>query len=234
VGIIARAQENASKLVPAMQTVPAIEKIIGTMLYQGAAGAAHLAVATGLSESDPVVLNAAQTFFAMTIDSHLQSSLMCAARLHDNQNKAATIRTLLNRAAKEADNAKHGTRAEIEAAIAKAELLLAELNDPLKRLDALRNRRLAHTDPRTISDPTFAAIETRAAEQDLKEIYRATGEILNRLGGLYANTYAELKIIGHDDYKTVLEFIKEAKCRKYKEYEQEFGKPNFPAPKDCP
>jgi hypothetical protein len=217
-----------------MEAAPAIEKIISVMLYQAAAGTAHLAVAMGLSKSDPVVLNAAQTFFAMTIDSHLQSSLMCASRLHDTQNNAATIRTVLNRAVKEANEAKHGTREEVEEAVAKSDLILAELKDPLKRLDKIRNRRLAHTDQRTISDPTFAALETKAAEQDLAEIFKKTGEILNPLGGLFANTYADLNIIGHDDYETVLQFIAEAKCRQYREYEKEWGDPPFPRPKDCP
>jgi hypothetical protein len=41
-------------------------------------GKAHLIVARGLSESDPIVLHAAKTFFAMTIDSHIYSAQMHA------------------------------------------------------------------------------------------------------------------------------------------------------------
>ena len=63
--------------------VPTVEQILGNFIHQVVVGKAHLVVAKGLAESDPVVLAAASVFFAMSIDSHLYSSQMHAARLHD-------------------------------------------------------------------------------------------------------------------------------------------------------
>ena len=42
-----------------MRALPGIEQIVEALLYQVAVGTAHLTVAKGLAESDPVVLNAA-------------------------------------------------------------------------------------------------------------------------------------------------------------------------------
>lgn len=211
-----------------------IEELIRGLSYRIAAGRSHLTVALGLSESDPVVLNAANVFFAMTIDAHLYSSLMYAARLHDDQRKAATIRTLLDWASERAESAKHGTKDEVEQAIAKARTLLLELEEPLRRLDKLRNRRLAHTDPRTITDPKFAAFETEEAAKDLKEIYEKTATMVNLFGHVFNNTYSDTKIIGEDDYEAVVGFISDGKCRQAKQYESEFHEPApFPKPKNC-
>ena len=60
-----------------------IDEIIADLAYHTAAGTAHMEIAEGLSKADPVVLNDARTFFAMTIDAHLFCALMSAARMHD-------------------------------------------------------------------------------------------------------------------------------------------------------
>jgi hypothetical protein len=54
--------------------------MIETLMYQVVVGKAHLAVAAGLADSDPVILKMAKTFFAMTLDAHFYSSLTYAAR----------------------------------------------------------------------------------------------------------------------------------------------------------
>jgi hypothetical protein len=50
------------------RVLPPLDAIISSLLQQVAYGKAHLRIAKGLAESDPAVLNAAKTFFAMTID----------------------------------------------------------------------------------------------------------------------------------------------------------------------
>ena len=79
----------------------------------------------------------------MTIDAHIASSLMYAARMHDDQRNAVTVRTLLERVTKETDSPKYGTLDEVKAAINSAEEVLAEFEEPLKHVDRIRNCRLA-------------------------------------------------------------------------------------------
>ena len=188
-------------------------------------------LAERLTEADPVVLNTARTFFAMTIDAHLFVALMYAARIHDDQRNATTIQTLLERAA--VSSAKHGTATEVRAAIKSAKHTLKALARELKRLDTWRNRRLAHNQNR-LTDPAFATMEAKKESGDLRAIYEGTGKILNEFSRLYRDVYAVLDIIGQDDYATVLEFVSDAKCEQAKEYEREFGEPPpFPRPKNC-
>ena len=98
-------------------------------------------VAEGLTESDPVVLNAARTFFAMTIDAHLYFALMSAARIHDSQSNAVTIRTLLQRASQESP--KYGNEHELKAAIVDAEKILAGLSRTAKAIAYLEKSPLS-------------------------------------------------------------------------------------------
>jgi hypothetical protein len=136
-----------------MRQVPTIEQIISTLMYQVAAGKAHLLVGKGLADSDPVVLNAARVFFAMSIDAHFYYSQMYAARLHDRTRGAVSLRMLLTRAGKEAHTAKYGSADDVRAAIASSEKTLTALDGQMKALTKVRNGWLAHTDPRTINRP---------------------------------------------------------------------------------
>jgi hypothetical protein len=125
-------------------------------------------VAEGLSKVDPVVLDSARSFFAMTIGAHLFYALMAAARMHDDQRNAITIHTLLERAATEPANFDKG--GEVAAAITSAKATLAGLKKKLERLDTWRNRRLAHNQS-LLSDPAFAVQQTREYERDLTTIF---------------------------------------------------------------
>jgi AbiU2 len=217
-----------------MRRLPAIKELISTLVYQVAVGKAHLVIAKGLPKADSVVLAAARTFFAMSIDAHLYTSLMYAARLHDNQRNAITVRTLLERAGKEPKSAPFGTSSEVRAAIASSDCILSNLIDPLKRLVDRRNRRLAHTDPRTIVNPTHAIQTANEDFDDLNAIFQGTGTIVNEFSRLYRDVTAILDIVDETDYESVIQFVFEAKCKQVRDYEKEFGVPApFARPKGC-
>ena len=227
-----RCQESFT--IVGMGHAPKIEQIIHTLMYQVAAGKAHLVVAKGLSNSDPVVLNAARVFFAMSIDAHIYYSQMYAARLHDQTRGAVTVSMLLRRAGKEASSAKYGNGAEVRAAIASSEKVLSGLAGRLKSLTTVRNKWLAHTDPRTITDPVRASVVARPFFPDLEEIFQGTGTIVNEFSRLYRDITGILEILDQTDYETVMEFVSAAKCEQVRRYEAEFGVPApFPRPKGC-
>ena len=217
-----------------MPHLPEIEQIIGALLYQTAAGTAHLTVARGLAETDPVVLNAARTFFSMTIDAHISATLMYAARMHDDQRNAVTVGTLLECVAKAIAPPKYGTLEQVKEAISFAKEKLTELEGALKHIKKVRNRRLAHTDPHMLEDPAFAMREIKEDATDLGAIYLRTGLLLNRFSGLYRNIYGTPHILDETDYETVVEFISDVKCQQARNYEKEFGAAApFPRPKNC-
>jgi hypothetical protein len=206
-----------------------INEILADLAYHTAAGTAHMELAKGLSKVDPVVLNSAQTFFAMTIDAHLFCALMAAARMHDDQRNAITIHTLLERAA--AEPAKFDKGGEVVAAITSAKATLAGLNRELSRLDTWRNRRLAHNQS-LLSDPAFAVQQTKEYERDVTTIFVATSRIVNEFSRLYRDIYSDPSIIGQTDYEMVVGYVSDVKCQQVYEYEKEFGTAPFPRPAD--
>lgn len=203
-------------------------------MNQVVVGKAHLIVARGLANSDPVVLKAAKVFFGMSIDSHLYSSQMYAARLHDQTRGAVTVSTLLKRAGEEAGTAKYGSAGDVRAAIASSEKTLSGLVGPLKALTIHRNEWLAHTDPRTITDPVKVAAAAGPHFPELETIFDGTGNIANEFSRLYRNITGILEILYQTDYETVVEFVSAAKCEQVRQYEAEFGAPApFPRPEGC-
>jgi len=214
-------------------TSPTIEQVIETLMYQVVVGKAHLAVAAGLADSDPVLLGMAKTFFAMTIDAHLYSSLMYAARVHDTQRNAVTMETLLQRASQEKGAAKHGSSVEVERAIESAQNVLTELGKLLESLKERRNRRLAHTDSRTLTNPSLAATIVEEDYENLAKIFDRTGGILNEFSRLFRDITGILEILDQTDYENVIESLFKTKCEQVQQYEKEFGPAPFPRPKGC-
>jgi hypothetical protein len=217
-----------------MPAAPTIEQIISTLMNQVIVGKAHLVVARGLANSDPVVLNAATVFFGMSIDAHIYCSQMHAARLHDRTTGAVTVSTLLERAGTEAGTAKYGSADDVRTAIASSQKVLSELAGPLKALTTRRNAWLAHTDPRTLTDPVKVAAAAGPHFLDLDAIFARTGNIVNDFSRLYRDTTGILEIVDQTDYESVIEFVSAAKCEQVRRYEAEFGTPApFPRPKGC-
>jgi hypothetical protein len=203
-------------------------------MNQVVVGQAHLAVAKGLAESDPVVLNAARTFFAMTIDCHVYSAQMHAARLHDETRGAVTVRTLLERARQEAGATQYATRAEVRAAIISGEKVLSKLSAPLGALTRRRNVWLAHNDPRTLTDPAKMATIAATTFPDLQKIFEGTGGIVNDFSRLFRDITGILELFSQTDYETVVEYVSDVKCGQVRRYEAEFGEPApFPRPRGC-
>ena len=203
---------------------PTIEQIIETLMYQVVVGKAHLNVAAGLADSDPVLFAMAKTFFAMTLDAHHYSALMYAARVHDTQRNAVNIETLLRRAEEEKHLAKKPGD-EVDQAIHDAKKQLHEIRDLLDELEKRRNRRLAHTDPRTLNDPNLAVVAAKEDYANLEKLFGKTGNIVNEFSRLFRDITGILEILDQSDYKRVLDSLFEEKCRQVKQYEKEFGAP---------
>ncbi|MGZ4731003.1 MAG: AbiU2 domain-containing protein [Terriglobales bacterium] len=198
--------------VPPEVPPPTIEQIISSLVGQVVFGRAHLVLAKGLANSDPVVLNTATVFFGMSIDAHFYASQMHAARLHDDSTpRAVTVRTLLKRAGEEAGRAKYGSAGDVREAITFSEKTLSELAGPLKALTLRRNAWLAHIDERTITDPVKVAAAAGPHFPDLETIFDRTGDIVNKFSCLYRGIFVgNFKILDQTDYEKVIEFVSAA------------------------
>ena len=217
-----------------MASRPDIEQIIAALIKQVVVGKAHLAVTEGLVESDPVVLRAAATFFAMTIDAHLFCAQMFAAKLYDKTRGALTLETLLLRAEDEAGSAKYGSADEVRQAVADSRRVISTLAAPINRLTKRRNLWLAHTDPRTITDPVRMSTAARLSLPHLGLLLSQTGSILNEFSRLFRDITGVMELVDLDDYSTVMEYVARVKCEQVRAYEAEFKeRAPFPRPRGC-
>jgi hypothetical protein len=141
---------------------------------------------------------------------------------------------LLNRADKEAGGAKYGTPDEVKETIVSSEKALCTLAGPLKALTTRRNSWLAHTDPRTLTDPVKMAAAARINFPDLKRIFSKTGKLVNEFSRLFRDTTSMIDLIDQTDYETVIEFVSKVKCEQVRQYEAEFKqRAPFPRPRGC-
>ena len=69
---------------------------------------------------------------------------------------------------------------------------------------------------------------------ELQQVFDETEKILQQVDSLFRGISGELKYLGHDDYKTVLNLVTDAKCAQADNYEKEFGIPcEWPLPAKC-
>ena len=214
---------------------PTLKQILDALKNQVLVGKSYLALAKGLLQADPVILQAAPTFFGLTMDGSLELAQMAIARLYDKTSGAVTVQKMLGRAALEIASFQRGTKQEVSEAIANSEKVVVELEPVLAAIRQRRNEWLAHLDPRTVADPKALAAQAKLTVPDLERAFRETEEMLVKLSCFYDGTFGDLEFIGGDDYETALDWIRRAKCASIENYEREFGAGSWtgPRPKDC-
>lgn len=204
---------------------PTIGQILARLRHEVLFGRAYLTIAKGLAEADPVVLQASQTFFGLTLQASLQMSQMLAAKLYDKTKGSVTIRLLLNEALSKAGTFKHGTASQVCAAVKGASLRVAGLDSILASVEVRRNQAIAHLDPRSVADPAGLAVRAKLTFADLEKVFSETGRILNEISVLWDDTSAVMELIGSDDFKSALELIADAKHAQVDRWESEFKEP---------
>jgi hypothetical protein len=191
-------------------------------------GNAHLELWLRLSKrlgSDPkrLAANAAPTFFGMTLESHLNTAFLYAARIFDTHRDALTLRTILVRASNNRGSLSAVAAVEIDAHIKNSEGKFTELEASLRAVRTRRDKVLAHLDPKVLSEPDEVAKESEITVDELQKIFVVAWEILNGVSDPYWGLSASLKLIDVDDYETALDLIEAAKKRQLAEIEAKFG-----------
>jgi len=204
-------------------------------MFLTARTAQHLGVAKGLQQADPVILVTAPTFFGLTVDGSLELAQMAIAKIYDKTGGAVTMEKMLREASLSLGSFKRGSRQEITDAIAKARAVVNALEPVLKSIRTRRNEWLAHLDPRTVTNPQALAAKAKLSFPDLDRAFRETEKILLEIDSLYAGVIGELSLVGGDDYKIALDWIRKARCAFIENFEKEHGAGSWigPRPKDC-
>jgi hypothetical protein len=212
---------------------PTLKQIFDAQISQVLVGKTYLSIAKGLLDADPVILQDAWTFFAITIDGHVELAQMAIARLYDRTQRGVTIRVMLSESRKQASSFQRADQQQVIAAIKKAEIAVLGLDPILASIRKRRNERLAHLNPRTVVDPKTLSTEAKLTIPDIEKAIATTEQILAEMTHLFEGTIGDIRFFGSDDYKVALNWIRRAKCDFIENYEKEFGAWTGPRPKDC-
>lgn len=99
---------------------------------------------------------------------------------------------------------------------------VSDKNELVKRLLVCRNNIFAHTNAKNIAKSHNVLIEYPLKNDDIEQLLNLSKEMLNRYNRLFkASTYST-QVVGYDDYKFVLESIRENIKRMDKEAEEDF------------
>jgi AbiU2 len=153
-------------------------------------GNAHLELWRSLSKrlgSDPkrLAANASPTFFGMTLESHLNTAILHAARIFDTHKDSLNIHTILKRA-----NADKGTLSPevakgLSEGLRDVKTKLPKLESALKAVRTRRNKTLAHLDPMVVSKPDEVAQNSEITVEELRKIFVVAWNILNEVSVPY-------------------------------------------------
>jgi hypothetical protein len=171
-------------------------------------------------------LNQSPAFWSRTFNAHREVALFRLGRLYDQQAGALSLPSLVDTIAANqhlfddepfrerlkdnpfVESLAQGAQRLDAATLAEDAATISEKSDPLvKRLLAIRNRVLAHRDPRvvlgTVQDPSGAIDNT-----DIDTLLDRAATIVNRYGIMFRAGSSLMSIVGQDDFRRVLEHIR--------------------------
>ena len=172
-------------------------------------------------------LNDSPAFWSLTMNAHREVTLFRLGRLYDQQRGALSLRSLVDTIATNrhlfdvdrfrerlkgnpfVDSLADAARQPDEATLVQDANSVSEESDPLvKKLLAIRNRVLAHRDPRvvlgTVADPSQALDPL-----DMDKLLERASMVVNRYSSMFrAGTHATW-MFGGDDWKRVLGHVRD-------------------------
>jgi len=179
-------------------------------------------------------LNQSPAFWSLTFNAHREVAMFRLGRLYDQQAGALSLPSLVDTIAANVQRFDEGpfrerlkdnpfveslaqdARRPDEATLRQDAASVSEKSDPLvKRLLAIRNRVLAHRDPRVVlgavSDP-IGAMDGK----DIDALLARAATIVNRYGIMFRAGTSLMSIVGQDDFRRVLEHVRRdvAACEK--------------------
>src|SRR5579863_1852755 len=187
-----------------------------SLRWQVVLGNAHLQLWKGLSErlfsdSKRLALNVAPTFFGMTIQSHLDSAFLYAARIFDADKRSHTLEKVLDSAAGLRTSLSRERRLLLDESLTAAPGEIARLQFALQAVRVRRDKMLAHLDPDMVRDPHKIIGKGTITLQELQSIFDAAWTILNGVYSAFWELTFSLKLSDIDDYDSVINYVEMAK-----------------------
>ncbi|MGB9431838.1 MAG: hypothetical protein WBQ89_06315, partial [Candidatus Acidiferrum sp.] len=215
---------SLKEIVPLKRVFEAIEgQILNGKTYLSISKAIR-----ALLESHPDVFGTAPTFFGLTSEGGLELAQMTVARLYDRSrsglDRAVTIRRMLEQSKREIRSFKYGDETEVNEAIAKAGKTVQGLEPILAAIKHRRNEWFAHLDVRTVANSQESNDRAKLTIADLERAFRETEEIVGNLTHLFDGAIGELRYLGGDDYRGMLERIRHSIVTEKEVFDAVFGK----------
>jgi hypothetical protein len=175
----------------------------------------------------PKEFNQARTFWGLTVSAHLDAALFRLCKIYDQHRDGLNLRSFLEtvqlnhsvftiRNFRErlkgnlyvdslAADARQPDAAQLSADIAYAS---KDTNPAVKTLVDLRNKLFAHRAPKEVIEATDLSAKYPLTPAAAEQLLQRGIEIANRYGQLFHAQTASTKIIGHDDYHSVIDAVR--------------------------
>jgi hypothetical protein len=186
-----------------------IEEMLAALRSQAMYGRTHLYIAKGLMREKADTEKLTPTFFGLTLDAHLQTAQMYAAKLYDKPSESVTVRSLLKKADMSAGRFPCATPQEVRNKVAIARLMMSTLEPIVEAIQIRRNEYLAHLAPQTVIDLGDLYVRSALTVDGLDEVLVETTNILNLFSQMLDGTLSASMLQGSEDYNVVLKLAAE-------------------------
>ncbi len=174
-----------------------------------ATGHSHLDIANGLMTSGDEIVAVSPTFFALTIDAHLQAAQIYAAKLYDRRSDAVTVQVLIEGAESSAGEFPYATAEQVRSIAGLARLQIRQMRPHQDAIKIRRDGYLVHFDRGTVRDVQALNENARLTIDDLDYVLVETVNILNSFSQGRNGTVAFGALTNALDYGDLLD-----QCRK--------------------
>ncbi len=189
--------------------------------------------------------NQSVAFWSLTFQAHLDATIFRLIRIYDGNSASLSLKNLLDTISANlgifeterfrerlkdnpfVESLAEGTRKPDEQQLNNDIAFVSNSNPAVKKLTIWRNNLFAHKSARNAVNGYNIASDYPLDEKEIEELLTTGMRILNRYSSLFHASTNSTQIIGHDDYKFVLESIRvnlEKKEREVKEQIEKYEK----------
>lgn len=195
--------------------------------------ASHAEYADELSESN--------TFWSLTLDAHLDATILRLCKAYDQCPTSLNLRNLLDTVSENLDLFEEPNFRErlkenpfVDSLAANVptpdssqlqrDIASVNANDPLvKKLVIWRNSYFSHRSRDHALNPSPYVRDYPFTISDIAALLRNGVEVVNRYSNLFCATHYSTNIVGRSDFKSILEAVRETRNRREAEIERQFN-----------
>ncbi len=155
--------------------------------------------------------NQSPTFWSLTLRAYVEVILVQLIRAYDTNDRALSLQSLLETIKGNAQfftGASGGERLDIDQLDRDIASVSPGNDDLVKKLIILRGHVIAHINAANVVEEKRVEDRFSLTFDDINSLVRRATEILNRYSILFKNTAWSTQIVGHSDFKNVLEALR--------------------------